>query len=64
MQELTKYVPQIVQDYDGFVYVIDTEIKDIFTNKQIKKAMKKATANAMMLAEVEVLILRWLTRIL
>ena len=50
MQELTKYVPQIVQDYDGFVYVIDTEIKDIFTNRQIKKAMKKATANAMMLA--------------
>ena len=43
-------VPQIVADYDGFVMVIDTEIKDIFSNKQVKKAMKAANANALMLA--------------
>ena len=50
MQEMAKYVPQIVSDYDGFVMVIDTEIKDIFPNKQVRKAMKAANANAMMLA--------------
>mgnify|MGYP003654150821 CR=1 FL=1 len=50
MQEMAKYVPQIVMDYDGFVMVIDTEIKDIFPNKQVRKAMKAANANAMMLA--------------
>ncbi len=46
MQEMAKYVPQIVEDYDGFVYVIDTEIKDIFPNKAIKKAMSKAKKTA------------------
>ena len=50
MQEMAKYVPQIVEDYDGFVMVIDTEIKDIFRNKDVKKAMKAANANALMLA--------------
>ena len=48
MQEMAKYVPQIVADYDGDVLVIDTEIKDVFPNKQVRKAMKAANANANM----------------
>ena len=47
---MAKYVPQIVADYDGYVMVIDTEIKDIFPNKQVRKAMQVANANALMLA--------------
>ena len=50
MEEMAKYVPQIVADYDGYVMVIDTEIKDIFPNKQVRKAMQVANANALMLA--------------
>jgi hypothetical protein len=47
MQELGKYIPLIVEDYDGEVIVIDTEIKDpIYKNKEIKKAMKAATKNS------------------
>jgi len=46
MQELGKYIPQIVLDYDGEVIVIDTEIKETVKNKKIKQAMKVANANA------------------
>jgi hypothetical protein len=47
MQELGKYIPKIVEDYDGEVIVIDTEIKyPIYSNKKIKKALKTANANA------------------
>lgn len=46
MEEMAKYVPQIVEDYDGEVLVIDTEIKDIFKNKDVKKALRKAKKDA------------------
>ena len=54
MEELSKYIPPIVAEYEGEVLVIDTEIQDIFPNKVVKKALKKAkkdaTENAIMLA--------------
>ena len=50
MEEMAKYVAPIVKDYDGYVYVIDTEIKDIFKNSDVRKAMANAKRNALTLS--------------
>jgi len=46
MDEMGKYIPQIVSDYDGAVYQIDTQFTAV-SNKQARKAFKKNGSNSM-----------------
>lgn len=46
LEEMAKFVPPIVSDYDGTIYIADAEIKEKFSNKRMRKAFKEAGAQA------------------